>query len=141
MTGEAGSSGLELPPDPTFTPAAYERTSLLLRAGVVGFLVLSSVGLLLGLIANPSESVSTLLSSNPFAGWGSVGEFFASLATLQPGVLILLGVFVMVGVSIARVLDAMVAFFRGHERTLAFVCLGVAVLLVVGLVVVSSLVR
>ena len=141
MTGHAGSSGLELPPDPSFTPATYERTSLLLRAGVIGFLLLSSLGLVLGLLANPSESVSSLLSSNPFAGWGSFGEFFSSLAALQPGVLILLGVFVMIGVSIARVLDAMVAFFRGHERVLALVCLVVAALLLVGLVVVSSLVR
>ena len=141
MTGDAGSSGLELPPDPTFTPAAYVRTSLLLRGGIIAFLILSSAGLVLGLLANPSESVPTLLGSNPFAGWGSVGEFFSSLTTLQPGVLILLGVFVMIGVSIARVLDAMVAFFRGHERVLALVCLAVAALLLVGLVVVSSLVR
>ena len=141
MTGVAEPLVLELPPDPTFTPAAYERTSLLLRSGVIGFLVLSSAGLILGLIANPSESVSSLLNSNPFAGWGSVGEFFSSLASLQPGVLILLGVFVMVGVSVARVLDAMIAFFRGHERILGIVCAVVAGLLVVGLVVVSSLVR
>ena len=141
MTSATAPARLELPPDPTFTPAAYERTSLLLRSGVIGFLLLSSAGLILGLIANPSESVSTLLGSNPFAGWGSVGEFFSSLAALQPGVLILLGVFVMVGVSVARVLDAMVAFFRGHERIVGIVCAVVAGLLLVGLVVVSSLVR
>lgn len=141
MTGGHLSLEHELPPDPTFTPAAYERTSLLLRAGVVGFLFLSVVGLVLGLIANPTESVSSYLHSNPFAGWGSLGEFLSSLASLRPETLILLGVFVMVGVSIARVLDAMIAFFRGRELILAIVCAFVAVLLLVGLTVVSTFVH
>lgn len=141
MTASATDLEAELPPDPSFTPAAYERTSRLLRSGVIGFLVLSSLGLILGLVANPSESVSTLIQSNPFAGWGSVDQFFSSLASLKAPVLILLGVFVMVGVSIARVLDAMVSFFRGHEVILAVVCAVVSALLLVGLVVVSALVH
>lgn len=141
MTETPSSSDLELPPDPSFTPEVYVRTSWLLRGGVIGFFVLSSVGLILGLIANPSESVPTLLHANPFAGWGSLGAFFTSLVELQPTVLILLGVFIMVGVSVARVLDAMVSFFRGRELILAAVCAAVAALLIVGLTVVASIVR
>ena len=141
MSGEASSPPVELPPDPTFTPAAYARTAALLRGGVIGFLVLSSIGLVLGLVSDPSESVDSLLHSNPFAGWGSVDQFFASLVTLQAPVVILLGVFIMIGVSVARVLDAMVSFARGREWALAVVCGVVSALLIVGLVVVSAFVH
>ena len=141
MTETPSPPDLELPPDPSFTPEVYVRTSWLLRGGVIGFFVFSTIGVILGLISNPSENVSTLLHANPFAGWGSFGAFFSSLAQLQPTVLILVGVFIMVGVSVARVLDAMVSFFRGRELIMAAVCAVVAALLIVGLTVVASIVR
>ncbi len=141
MTGTPASPELELPADPSFTPEVYARTSLLLRGGVIGFFVFSTIGVILGLIANPSESVSTLLQANPFAGWGSFGEFLSSLAHLQSTVLILVGVFIMVGVSVARVLDAMVSFFRGRELIMAAVCATVAGLLILGLTVVASIIH
>ena len=139
MTAVPGLS--ELPPDPSFTPDTYVRTALLLRSGVFGFLILSCVGMVIGLVENPGETVGTLIGSSPFTNVGSSGTFLSSLVGLHANALILLGVFVMVAVSVGRVFDAMVVFIRGRETILAVVCGVVVVLLVFGLTVVASIVH
>ncbi len=76
----AGDSTLDfLPVDPTFPPAVYERTALLLRIGVVGFFVLATVGMIAGLLENPSQTVETLVGSNAGSAFGSVGSFLSDL--------------------------------------------------------------
>jgi uncharacterized membrane protein len=140
VTGPGGSTA-SLPIDPTFTPAAYERVTRLLRFGVVGFLVLAVVGLVAQLIVNPSESVATLLASNPTSEYASIGAFFGELASGQPGAVIILGIVVMVAVTIGRVALATVDFLRGRERTLGVLSAAVLVLLLVALFVVGPFVR
>ncbi len=131
----------ELPPDPSFTPETYVRTALILRSGVIGFLVLSGVGMVIGLVESPGMTVSSLIGSSPFVNVGDPGTFLSSLASFQANALILLGVFVMVAVSVGRVVDAMGVFIRGRETILAVVCGVVVALLVFGLTVVASIVH
>ena len=71
MTGAAPTN--DLTPDPTFSPEAYERVAWLLRSGVLAFLILAGVGMVAYLILNPSETLASLLSSNPTNEFTSVG--------------------------------------------------------------------
>jgi uncharacterized membrane protein len=130
-----------LPDDPTFPPSVYERTARLLRAGVLVFFLLAVVGMIAALAQNPSETVSTLLSSTPAVGFGSFGSLWARLVVLEPTAIITLGIYVMVAVTIARVVYAMVDFYRGRERVLAALSGCVVVLLIVGLFVVAPFVH
>jgi uncharacterized membrane protein len=130
-----------LPIDATFPPAAYERVARLLRGGVIAFLLLAGAGLVGQLVLNPYESVSTLLATGPSSGYGSFGIFVGHLASGQPDSLILLGIYVMVGVTIGRVVLATVDLYRGGERTLGALSATVIVLLLVALFVVAPFVR
>jgi uncharacterized membrane protein len=124
VTGPAHS---ELPIDPTYPPAAYERVARLLRYGILGFLVLASAGLIGQLVLNPSESVGSILASGPSSG--------------QPDALIFLGIYVMVGVTIGRVALATRDLYRGGERALGALSTAVIVLLLIALFVVASFVH
>lgn len=130
-----------LPLDPTFSPAAYERVAGLLRAGIVGFLALAGSGMLLQLVLHPTESDSSLLAPGSGTAYPSDPMFVNGLLSLQPSALILLGVFVMVAVTIGRVVLAVVDFYRGRERILAGISAAVVLLLALGLLVVAPLVR
>lgn len=129
----------DLPEDPTFPASSYARIALVLRAGVVGFLVAASVGLLTYVSQHSSESVSSLLARG--ASLPSLGEFLQGLARLDPTALILLGIYTMIAVTIARVLIVARDFEVGRERALAAISIVVAVLLFVGLFLVAPLVH
>ncbi len=128
-----------LPDDPTFPASAYARIALLLRAGVIGFLLVASVGLVAYLSQHPSESLASLLARG--ASLPSLRAFLHGLAVLDPTALILFGVYIMIAVTIARVLLAARDFAAGRERVLAAVSILVAALLLVGLFVVGPLVH
>ena len=130
-----------LPVDPTFPPSAYERVSTLLRSGVIGFFVLATIGMITALIQHPSETVSQLTASNPATDYGSVGAYLQQLFQLHGDAVILIGIFLMIGVTVGRVVYAMIDFYRGGEKALALVCGTVVTLLVVGLFVVGPFVR
>lgn len=140
MTSAADPSAL-LPPDPTFPPSAYERTARLMRAGVLGFFLLASIGLVVNLVTNPNESVQTLLSSGPSAELGilffPIGQYFGFGA--DP--LILVGIAILIAVTVGRVLLATIDLYRGREWILASVCALVLGLLGVGLFVVPQFVH
>jgi uncharacterized membrane protein len=131
----------KLPGDPTFPPAAYERVARLLRYGIIGFLVLATVGLIAQLALHPSESVASVLASGPSSGYGSFSQFIGHLASGQPDALILLGIYVMIGVTVGRVGLATRDLYRGGERTLGTLSATVIVLLLIALFVVASFVR
>ena len=130
-----------LPIDPTFPPAAYERVSVLLRSGVVGFFVLATVGMVTQLFQDPSQTVGQLTASNPATDYGSVGVYLDQLFHFSGDSVILVGIFLMIAVTVGRVVYAMVDFYRGKERTLAILCGSVVALLLVGLFVVGPMVR
>lgn len=140
MTAEDPSLAL-LPIDPTFPPAVYARTSRLLRSGVVGFFLLASAGMIAGLWENPTQTVSSLVTSNPVTEFGSVGTFLSQLFGFAPGAVITLGIFVMVAVTIGRVIYAAVDFYRGRERLLAGLSATVVALLILGLFIVAPFVH
>ncbi|MGP8158699.1 MAG: DUF1634 domain-containing protein [Thermoplasmata archaeon] len=139
MTGAAPTN--DLTPDPTFSPEAYERVAWLLRSGVLAFLILAGVGMVAYLILNPSETLASLLSSNPTNEFTSVGVSVGYLEAGRPEALILLGILVMVAATIGRVLLVTVDFFRGGERALGAISAAVIVLLIVGLFVVGPFVH
>jgi uncharacterized membrane protein len=130
-----------LPVDASFPPSSYERMSLLLRSGVLGFFVLATVGMIAGLLTNPSETVSDLLASNPSAQYGTVGAFLGRLFGFAPDAIVVLGIFILIAVTIGRVVLAVADFYRGRERVLGMVSLVVVLLLLVGLFVVGPFVR
>jgi uncharacterized membrane protein len=138
-----GSDAAEhaLPPDPTFTPAAYERVSRLLRSGVLGFLILAGVGLVAQLILNPSETVATLLASHPASEYGSASDLLGALGAGYPDAAVILGIYVMVAVTVGRVVLATADLYRGGERALGTVSAVVVGLLLVGLFVVAPFIR
>lgn len=138
-TRDAASAALPL--DATFPPAAYERVARLLRWGVIGFLVLAGSGLVGQLVLNPSESVSSVLASGSFSGYGSFGLFVGHLESGQPDALILLGIYVMVAVTVGRVALATVDLYRGGERSLGALSATVIVLLLAALFVVAPFVH
>ena len=140
MTG-SDASAHALPPDPTFSPAAYERVALLLRSGVVGFLLLAGVGMVAQLLLNPSETVATLLASHPASEYGSAGDLVGALGARYPDAPVILGIYVMVVVTLGRVVLATVDLYRGGERALGTVSAAVVGLLLVGLFVVAPFVR
>lgn len=139
MTGNSDTSHL-LPLDPTFPPEAYERVARLLRYGVLGFLVLAGSGIVLQLLLHPSQDLSTVLATNPLHDYSSVGAFFGSLFSGDPAALIILGIYVLVAVTIARVVLATIDLYRGGERALGALSATVVVLLLVGLFVVAPFV-
>jgi uncharacterized membrane protein len=128
-------------PDPTFPPSAYERLSLLLRGGVVGFLILASAGLIAHLVAHPTETVASLLAPTSTSGFPALGALFSGGLAGSPEALIILGIYVMIAVTIGRVLLATVEFYRGGERALGTVSAAVVALLTVGLVIVAPFVH
>lgn len=131
----------DLPTDPTFSPAAYEQVAWLLRSSMLAFLILATVGMVADLILNPSETLASLLASNPAREFASISAFVGSVAAGRPEALILLGIFVMVATTIGRVLLATADFLRGGERILGAISGAVVVLLIVGLFVVAPLVH
>jgi uncharacterized membrane protein len=140
MTG-SDASAHALPPDPTFTPVEYERVARLLRSGVLGFLVLAGVGMVAQLVLSPSETVASLLASKPGSEYGSAGALLGALGAGYPDSLIILGIYVMVAVTIGRVMLATADLYRGGERALGAISSVVVVLLLVGLFVVAPFVR
>jgi uncharacterized membrane protein len=130
-----------LPPDPTFSPVAYERVARLMRSGVLGFLLFAGVGMVAHLVLDPSESVASLLASNPVSEYGSAGALVGALGAGRPDALIILGIYVMVAVTVGRVVLATADLYRGGERTLSAVSAAVVVLLLFGLFVVAPFVR
>jgi uncharacterized membrane protein len=135
------ASAHALPPDPTFSPAEYERVARLLRSGVLGFLVFAGVGMVSQLVLHPSESVASLLASNPGSTYRSFGLFLGEIGSGNPEALIILGIYLMVAVTIGRVLLATADFYRGGERALGTVSATVVALLVLGLFVVGPFVH
>ncbi len=131
----------ELPVDPTFPPAAYERISKLLRGGVLLFLVFAGAGMIARTVIDPTETVAAVLANPPLSRFGSVGGFLSALSVGRPEALITLGIYVMVGVTIGRVGLAAVDFYRGRERSLGAVSIAVVALLLLGLFVVAPFVR
>jgi uncharacterized membrane protein len=130
-----------LPPDPTFPPSAYERVARLLRGGVLGFLIFAGVGMVSQLILQPSQSVGSLLASNPASTYRSFGVFLGQLGSGNPEALIILGIYLMVSVTIGRVVLATADFYRGGERALGAISVTVVALLVLGLFVVGPFVH
>ena len=140
MTGSDVPSSA-VPPDPTFSPAAYEQVARLLRSGVIGFLILATVGMVAELILSPSETVSALLVSHPATEYGSAGDLVGALGAGYPDALIILGIYLMVAVTVGRVVLATADLYRGGERALGTISAAVVALLLVGLFVVAPLVR
>ncbi len=138
---EADEALAALPIDPTFPPSAYQRVSTLLRAGVIGFFILATIGMVSGLVRNPSATVGSLVSSNPSAEYGSVGTYLDHLFGLGGNAIILLGIFLMIAVTVGRVVYAAIDFYRGRERILAALSVTVVLLLVVGLFLVGPSIR
>ncbi len=135
------TSAEKLPEDPTFPPSSYARIALLLRSGVVGFLLLASAGLGAYLSQHPNQSVGAVLSTGPGPLVSSPVAFVHGLGALDPTAIVLLGIYLMIAVTIVRVLVAAWDFARGRERTLAAIAAAVAVLLIVGLFVVAPIVH
>jgi uncharacterized membrane protein len=140
MTG-ARETPADVPVDPTFPLSAYERVSRLLRGGILVFLLFAVVGMVAQLLLQPSQTVTSLLAANPTSDYSSLGTFFADLIAGRPDALVLLGIVVLVGVTIGRVVLATVDFYRGGERTLGLVSAVVVGLLVVALFIVAPFVR
>jgi uncharacterized membrane protein len=138
---KAESDASAPPVDPTFPPAAYERIARLLRIGVFSFLLLAGVGLALQLLRNPSEGVAALLSSSPTRAYSSLSLFWQQLAAGSSDALILLGIYVMIAVTVGRVVLAATDFYRGRERALAVISAVVVGLLLVALFVVAPFVH
>jgi uncharacterized membrane protein len=130
-----------VPIDPTFSPGAYERVALLLRTGVVGFIALASCAIILELVLHPTASSDSILASGAGRPYTSIGGFVDGIISLQPPALILLGLFVMVAVTVGRVVLAAIDFSRGGERVLTVISAAVVGLLLLGLFVVAPLVR
>ncbi len=130
-----------LPPDPTFPAASYERVARLLRSGAIGFLLLAGAGMVAELVLNPSETVATLLSSGPSGGFGTFHLFLSHLSSAEPDAFILLGIYIMIAVTVGRVVLATADFFRGGERVLGAISVTVVVLLLVALFVVAPFVQ
>jgi uncharacterized membrane protein len=105
------------------------------------FLLFAVAGVFAQLLLNPSEDVGSLLASNPVSDYRTLGTFVSDLTAGNPGALILLGIFVMVGVTVGRVVLAAADFYRGGERTLGTISTVVIVLLLVALFVVGPFVR
>jgi uncharacterized membrane protein len=129
-----------IPADSTFPPTAYEQITLLLRTGVVAFLVFASCGLTLDIALHPGASSDILLMAGSGRQYASAAAFASGLLSLQPAALILFGLFVMAAVTVGRVILAAVDFYRGGERILCAISVAVTALLLVGLFVVGPLV-
>lgn len=140
MSRSGGSAEAQLPIDPTFPPSAYFRVATMLRTGVLGFLALAAVGMVARMIASPSLTVASVLATNPAAAYGSAPSFLSALGRLQPEAVVILGIYVMIAVTIGRVVLATIDFYRGGERILGTVSLAVVLLLLLGLFVVAPIV-
>ena len=130
----------EVPLDPTFPPAAYVRVARLLRTGVIGFFVLAAFGMVLDLVQHPSLTLAQLLATNPGPEFTDLGRLLTDFASGGPTAIIIVGVYIMVAVTVLRVVYATVDFYRGRERILAAVSAAVVLLLLLGLFVVAPLV-
>jgi len=130
-----------LPPDPTFSATQYEQVARLLRSGVLGFLIFAGFGMVAQLVLSPSETVTSLLASKPASEYGSAGALVGAFGAGYPDSFIILGIYIMVAVTVGRVVLATVDLYRGGERALGTISAAVVVLLLVGLFVVAPFVR
>ncbi len=135
------SDASKLPIDPTFPPAAYERVAWLLRGGVLGFVLLAGAGMVAYLALHPSETVSEVLAGGPSVGLGSFVTFLGGLAVGRPSAIILAGIYVMVAVTVGRVVLATFDLYRGGEKALGGLSATVVVLLLIALFVVAPFVQ
>ena len=140
MSRSGGPAEAELPIDPTFPPSAYFRMATMLRTGVLGFLALAAVGMVARMIATPGLTVASVLATDPAAAYGSASKFLGALANAQPEAIVILGIFVMIAVTIGRVVLATIDFYRWGERVLGTGSLAVVLLLLLGLLVVAPIV-
>ena len=108
---------------------------------MISFFVLASIGLVVALVANPSETVASMLAFDPRSLYMPPAAFLANLVALNPSAIILLGIYLMVAVTIARVGYAAMDFARGRERTLTWAAIAVVVLLLIGLFVVAPFIH
>lgn len=121
--------------------SAYVDMSRVLRAGLILSLIILFAALVAYLLANPSESFSQVVSSNPALQYLGLVSLASALAHGVPDAYLTVGVLVLVATPILRVITGLYFFERNGERTITMIALIVAILLVLGLLVVGPLVH
>ena len=127
--------------DARLPPAAYERMTLVLRAGLIGSLVILVATILVYLAGQPSVTSQGIIGSNPSLQYLTIGGLASGLAAGSPIAYLIVGILVLVATPVVRVLSGLYYFALGGERTMAVLTFTVFALLLVGLLVVGPLVR
>ncbi len=120
---------------------AYTHMALLLRIGLGVSLALLVGSTLAYVIAQPDQSLSSLLNTNLAAPFLSLTGLFGGLATGSPEAFLTLGVLVLIATPVARVALGAYYFQRNGERIIAAVALIVLILLLVGLLLIGPYIR
>lgn len=128
-------------PHPDLPTAAYRRTTLILRIGLLGSIAISTGSLVANLLLYPGQSSSSVIAPNPIVQYLTLGGFAHGLAVGAPVAYLTLGIFVLIATPISRVIVGIYYFRHGRERVMTAVTLAVLVLLLLGIFVLGPLVR
>jgi uncharacterized membrane protein len=126
---------------PALPDAAYQRMTLVLRAGVSAAVLVLLVALLAYLLAHPGATSAEALASNPILGFLSLGGLASGLASGSREAYLTLGLLLLVATPILRVASGLYYFARAGERTIAAVIAVVLVLLLFGILVAGPYLR
>jgi uncharacterized membrane protein len=115
--------------------------ALVLRAGLLLSAAFLLAGLLMFLWEHPSESLATLLSSNPIQGYLDPLRIVAGLEGWHPEAFLSLGVIILVATPFLRVATGFWYFLESKDREMATLTGIVLGLLLLGILVIGPLLR
>ncbi len=121
--------------------SAYVDMSRVLRAGLVLSLLILFGALVAYLVANPSETFSEVIQSNPIAQYLGLAALATALAQGVPEAYLTVGILVLLATPILRVITGLYFFQRNGEKTIARIALVVTVLLILGLLVIGPVIH
>jgi uncharacterized membrane protein len=125
----------------TGPPGPTRALSWVLRLGLLTSAILFATGLADYLARHPGGQLSEALSTNPIADYLTLGGLASGLAAGHSQALLALGVLVLVGTTVFRVLMVGVYFEGRGERASAGLSAVVTTLLLIGLLAVGPLLR
>lgn len=121
--------------------SAYAIMTRALRGGLILSLVILTGALVAYLIANPSESFSQVLATNPILQYLGLVSLATALGQGVPEAYLTLGILVLLATPILRVVVGFYYFHRNGEKVIARIALTVTILLLFGLLVVGPLIH
>ena len=118
-----------LPPDPAFTPKAFDRMARLLEVAVVVFLGLAVVGFVTRLAEDWGMSLPSVIHREPRSWYWTPESYFANLFAFNPSAVVLLGVAVRMAAVIGRSVISAMELWRAGEVTLGAITVSVLALI------------